>query len=81
MILQYFSILVVDDEEKLKNASSTILSNMGYDITSTASAKEALYIVDSQVFDLILSDVVMPEMDRHDLVELVKKNSRLFVFS
>ena len=78
MILQYFSILVVDDEEKLKNASSTILSNMGYDITSTASAKEALYIVDSQVFDLILSDVVMPEMDRH---ELVKKNSRLFVFS
>tara|TARA_R110002072_G_C7918630_1_gene530879 strand:+ start:694 stop:939 length:246 start_codon:yes stop_codon:yes gene_type:complete len=81
VILQYFSILVVDDEEKLKNASSTILSNMGYDITSTASAKEALYIVDSQVFDLILSDVVMPEMDRHDLVELVKKNSRLFVFS
>jgi PAS domain S-box-containing protein len=56
-------ILVVDDEVELKNALTETLNAQGYDATGYTSGKEALSALRGQNFDVLLSDLLMPEMD------------------
>ncbi|MBF0171487.1 MAG: response regulator [Nitrospinae bacterium] len=65
------SILLVDDDEAHLLWSEEILSEQGYRIRSTHSAKEALDFFDSESFDLVISDLVMPEMSGIDFMRRV----------
>lgn len=56
-------ILVVDDEVRQMNALCDTLREQNYDVTGFASANEALAKLREQKFDLLLSDLMMPEMD------------------
>lgn len=56
-------ILVIDDEENLRHMLSVMLARQGYQVASAANGVEALEIVRSTVFDYILCDIRMPEMD------------------
>ncbi|HZZ80350.1 MAG TPA: response regulator, partial [Gemmataceae bacterium] len=56
-------ILVVDDELDLAEALETNLSRQGFDVKSTTSPKQALQLISSGRFALLLSDMMMPEMD------------------
>lgn len=66
-------ILVVDDEPALKALASEILSNNGYQILEADSAQEALDIIDHNTVDLVLSDVIMPEIDGYELASILKE--------
>ncbi len=56
-------ILVVEDEDAVRRMATRILESHGYDVTSSDSASQALALVTSgEPFNLLLSDVVMPEM-------------------
>lgn len=66
-------ILVVDDEEGLRNLATELLSSYGYKIQSVESAEEALELLAKQSFDLMLSDVVMAGMDGFELASVVRK--------
>lgn len=57
------TILVVDDEEAIREVICTLLEAQGYHCTPCASGKAALDMFRRQAFDLVLSDIVMPEMD------------------
>jgi len=65
-------ILIVDDEPALKALASEILSSNGYQILEADNAKEALDILDHNKVDLVLSDVIMPEIDGYELATILK---------
>ena len=66
-------ILIVDDEESMRHMLSLILKREGYEVQAVEKGSEALHLVDSELFDFILSDVVMPEMDGLNLLQAMKK--------
>jgi CheY-like chemotaxis protein len=57
------NILIIDDEELITKSLLKLLSKEGYCVTVTRSGQEALEQVKKNTFDLIISDVRMPEMD------------------
>ncbi len=66
------SILVLDDEERQQEILSLILEDAGYEVTATGSPREALKTAKTNDFDLILTDLKMPEMDGIQFLEAVK---------
>lgn len=66
------SILVVDDEPALRELSESILSSHGYTVFSASDANEALSKLETEKIDLMVSDVIMPEMDGYELAFITK---------
>ena len=66
-------LLIVDDDPNTLASLSRAFRLAGYEATVCDSAARALELVKSQAFDLILSDVVMPERDGISLLEDLKK--------
>ena len=56
-------ILLVEDDYDLNNLVKTILEKNGYMVTNFYNAKDALKSMENKVFDLIVSDIMMPEID------------------
>ncbi len=69
------TILLVEDDDSVRQLASTILSSGGYQVLSAADGKQALRIAEdlSQTIDLLLSDVVMPGLQGPELVDLARK--------
>ena len=63
-------ILIVDDEERMRHLLSIMLSRRGYTIEQAADGVEALAMMESTSFDMVISDIKMPRMDG---IELLKK--------
>jgi len=64
-------ILIVDDEAPILRLLTRILSRAGFTIRTAADAAEAVKICSTETFELVLSDVVMPGMDGHQLAQWV----------
>lgn len=71
------SILVVDDDQSLRELLRLHLSNAGYDVTTASDGIEAGYAVLRGRPDLILTDVNMPHMNGYEFVEALKSDSAL----
>jgi CheY-like chemotaxis protein len=70
-------ILVVDDDENILNLEKTILEQKGFQVTTAAGGAEALKVLADQSFDLILLDVMMPEVDGFTVCRKIKEEPRL----
>lgn len=73
-------LLIVDDNEETRKLMSTVLKNTSengsaYDIMEAANGKEALEKLRGNEFDLIISDVNMPEMDGISLLEEIRNRN------
>jgi nitrogen-specific signal transduction histidine kinase len=66
------NILIVDDEAALRLLHKEILSSHGYTVYCAEDAKQALSILEKENIDLVLSDVIMPEMDGYELAHLLR---------
>lgn len=66
------TILVVDDEAPMRDMIDTALSGE-YDITCVANGREAQAVLAMREFDLIITDLVMPEMNGIDLLMSLQK--------
>lgn len=64
-------ILVVDDERETCELLEMALSREGWGVTSSTSASEALELVATRDYDLVLTDLSMPEMGGLELCERV----------
>jgi two-component system, cell cycle response regulator CpdR len=64
-------ILVVDDEEPIRKFLFVILERAGYAVRTAASGHEAIDLCEKESFDLMLSDVMMPQMNGHELAQWV----------
>ena len=70
---QEFKILIVDDEKDYCDVLAMILESEGYQVTKSYLPKEALGLIKNEKFDLVLSDLIMPEMDGVSLLKEAKK--------
>lgn len=66
------SILIVEDEENLHEALKLNLELEGYEITSAYDGIAALQSVQNEYFDLIIMDVMLPEMDGISVTETIR---------
>jgi CheY-like chemotaxis protein len=66
-------ILVVDDDPDMCDLAQFILTQAGAQVTTAASALEALTFFHQSVPDLILSDIGMPEMDGYSLIRQIRQ--------
>jgi len=66
------SILLVEDEENLHEALKLNLELEGYEITSAFTGTEALQKVQSEYFDLIILDVMLPDVDGISITETIR---------
>ena len=67
------NLLLVDDHTELLEFIADDL-NEDYQITTSSNGREALDLLDSEYFDLIVSDVMMPEMDGFELCQKIKED-------
>jgi DNA-binding NtrC family response regulator len=56
-------ILIVDDEHSIRESVSTVLNEEGYETEKASNGKEALALINKTDFDIIITDLKMPEMD------------------
>jgi PleD family two-component response regulator len=71
------SILVVDDSRPTRDIERDILQAEGYKVDTAADGSEALAAAKNTRYDLICTDIVMPNMDGFMLTENVRKNDAL----
>ncbi|HEY0254814.1 MAG TPA: ATP-binding protein [Kofleriaceae bacterium] len=64
------TVLVVDDDDFVRKAATRALIARGYKVLEASNGQAALRALDRQRVDLLLTDVVMPNMDGRELVEL-----------
>ncbi len=69
-------VLVVDDMPRNLQILSTILDNEGYDITFANNGRQAIEVANSASPDLILLDVMMPEMDGFEACKILKSTKK-----
>ena len=65
-------ILIVEDEKAINNLVEMNLEGAGYDCTCAYDGMEAADILERERFDLILLDIMLPEVDGYELLEYIK---------
>ncbi|MBQ4283687.1 MAG: response regulator transcription factor [Lachnospira sp.] len=68
-----FNILVVEDDKYLNRTVCTFLNNNGYNAVGCLDANEAYDAMYEKVFDLIVSDIMMPGIDGFEFVKTVRE--------
>lgn len=70
-------ILIVDDEPNIVMTLDYALQKNGYEVFIARDGFEALEIADKKVPDLVLMDIMMPDMDGYETFEKLKQNKKL----
>ncbi|MEO0095797.1 MAG: HD domain-containing phosphohydrolase [candidate division WOR-3 bacterium] len=70
-------ILCVDDNKQGRYLLETILRKNGYEVISAENGKKALEMLEKESVDMIISDILMPEMDGYTLLSICKRDERL----
>jgi len=69
------TVLVVDDDVTLREMARFYLEREGYRVVEAANGRDALYVARYEKPDLVLLDLMMPEMGGYDFVRLYRKES------
>lgn len=71
------SILIVDDEKKIRDLISFRLEYKGYQVANAGDGGEALEKIKNDKPDLIVLDIMMPDMTGYEVCEQIKKDASL----
>ena len=71
------TILIVDDEKEIRDLVGIYLRNEGYEVILAGTGLEALKVIGEQEVDLIVLDVMMPEVNGIDACMEIRKNSNV----
>jgi signal transduction histidine kinase len=67
-------ILLVEDDPRVRSSTIEALQDLDYDPVACSSGAEAVGIFESQPFDLVITDVIMPEMTGPELIKHLKQS-------
>lgn len=70
-------ILVVDDEWNMRNLLRIYLTKEGFDVKEASNGNEALSIVRKHIFDIILLDIMLPDMDGWQVCKAIRKEENV----
>jgi len=68
-----FNILIVEDDKNLRRLIGTVLKQNGFNVLSANDGEQALDILDSTKADLIICDIMMPNMDGYELTRSLRE--------
>ena len=69
------SILIVDDNEiNLNLLYRYLVRKDGYTVTAAENGRQALELIESQPFDLVLLDLLMPDLSGYDVLKILRQN-------
>ena len=71
------TVLLCDDELMNRKVASKILDKEGFDVVEAKSAKEALALLKTTEIDLILMDLMMPDMDGYEATKIIKHDEKI----
>src|SRR5664279_3518783 len=83
-MVKKISILIVDDEESVRDSLYSWFIEDGYHVECAENAKNALSLLESESFDIILADIKMPGMDGLEMlrrIKLLKSDSIVIVMT
>lgn len=72
-----YKILVVDDEPQIVELLQIYLEMQGYKVAGACDGAQALKLWQQDKFDMVLTDIMMPQMDGYNLVEIIRKESHI----
>ncbi len=70
-----FHILVADDDKNTRLFMKTVLESAKYTVSTVCNGKEALSVLDREHIDLVVLDIMMPEMDGYSFTETLRENN------
>lgn len=70
-----FSILVVEDDKNLRKLISAVLRQNGYNVLNAEDGAEALDIINASHVDMVISDIMMPNMDGYTLTDELRQSN------
>ena len=68
-------LLIIDDERGIRNTLREILADEGYEVDVAENGKQGLEMAQQKAYDLIFSDIKMPEMDGLEVLEKLKNDA------
>ena len=68
------AILIVDDDEVMRQTLSDVFTKMDYEIVTTGSGKEAIALIQRRLVDLVLLDIRLPDMDGIAVLQKIKES-------
>ena len=69
------AILLIEDEARLRDNLQTLLQSEGYSVTTAQNGAEGIKRLRQESFDLVITDLVMPEVDGFQVLEYLKAYS------
>jgi two-component system cell cycle sensor histidine kinase/response regulator CckA len=69
-------VLIVDDEPRMCDSLKVLLSDHGYETQTGNSGKEAMECLSRDSFDLVLLDIVMPDMTGHQIMDYINSQNK-----
>jgi two-component system, OmpR family, alkaline phosphatase synthesis response regulator PhoP len=70
-------VCIVDDESNIREIYETILKKSGYDVITAANGEEGIRLIKEQRPDVVLADIMMPEVDGIEMIIEIRKDKDL----
>lgn len=71
-----YNVLVIDDEKTISDMLQLALTQFGYCVETAPGGKEGLRMYENGDFHLVITDVRMPDIDGHDVVQHIRNSDR-----
>ena len=68
-------ILLIDDEDVVRATLRAVLERAGYQVVEAANGEQALRLEKDEPVDLVVTDIIMPQMDGFDAIKLLRKRN------
>lgn len=65
-------ILIIDDDASVSRTLSLVLGRAGYQVSTATSGRKGLELLDNGSFDLVLTDIIMPELDGIEAIRKIR---------
>lgn len=80
--LTMVSILLVEDDDQLRTMLTLLLTSSGYEVREASNGKLACDLYEQYRFDLVITDLVMPEIDGLEVImELIRRNKNVRIIA